>query len=511
MKNLLLIILIVLGSFSCNSPEKESNQALPNVVLIYTDDVGYGDIQVYGGLIQTPNIDALAAEGLMFTNAYATSATCTPSRYSLLTGEYAWRTKGRGVAPGDALALIKPGVETLPSVFQRAGYRSGVVGKWHLGLGEGEGPNWNGKISPGPLEIGFDYAFLIPATGDRVPTVFVENHHVVNLDHNDPIQVSYAEKIGDWPTGSENPELLTTMYSHGHDQTIVNGVSRIGYMTGGESALWRDEDIADEMLIRAHAFLERNKSNPFFLYFSTHDIHVPRIANERFQGATEFGPRGDVLVQLDWSVGELVSKLKELNLYENTIIIFTSDNGPVLDDGYVDWAKEKIGNHKPSGKLRGGKYSAFEAGTKIPMIVHWPEKISNGVSDALISQVDLLASFAGFLNLDFNKEQAIDSENHWDAIMGDSSLGRDILVQEAIQGVLTLINKEGYKFIPAHNGPAIVPWGTEIETGFYPEDQLFWTEKDPGETRNLAQSEMEILKKMQKKLEDVVNKKSDKE
>jgi len=506
MKNLLLIFLLILGSFACSSPQKGNDQALPNVVLIYTDDVGYGDIQAYGGLVPTPNIDALAAEGLMFTNVYATSATCTPSRYSLLTGEYAWRAKGRGVAPGDAVALIKPGVETLPSVFQRAGYQSGVVGKWHLGLGEGNGPDWNGKISPGPLEIGFDYAFLIPATGDRVPTVFVENHHVANLDPSDPIQVSYAEKIGDWPTGRENPELLTTKFSHGHDQTIVNGVSRIGYMTGGESALWRDEDIADEMVIRAHAFMERNVSDPFFLYFSTHDIHVPRIAHERFQGATEFGPRGDVLVQLDWSVGELVSKLKELGIYENTIIVFTSDNGPVLDDGYVDWAKEKIGNHRPSGDLRGGKYSAFEAGTKIPMIVHWPGNISKGVSNAMISQVDFLASFAEFLNVDFNREQAVDSENQWAAMIGTTSKGRETLVQEAIQGVLSFINRDGYKFIPAHMGPAIVPWGPEIETGFYPEDQLFWIKEDPGETWNLAQSEKEILEKMKVELESVVNK-----
>jgi arylsulfatase A-like enzyme len=233
---------------------------------------------------------------------------------------------------------------------------------------------------------------------------------------------------------------------------------------------------------------------------------VPRIAHERFQGATEFGPRGDVLVQLDWSVGELVSKLKELGIYENTIIVFTSDNGPVLDDGYVDWAKEKIGNHRPSGDLRGGKYSAFEAGTKIPMIVHWPGNISKGVSNAMISQVDFLASFAEFLNVDFNREQAVDSENQWAAMIGTTSKGRETLVQEAIQGVLSFINRDGYKFIPAHMGPAIVPWGPEIETGFYPEDQLFWIKEDPGETWNLAQSEKEILEKMKVELESVVNK-----
>ena len=503
MKNLLLIPFILWG-FSCNSHQNGNEEALPNVLLIYTDDVGYGDVQAYGGLISTPNIDALAKDGLMFTNAYATAATCTPSRYSLLTGEYAWRGKGRGVAPGDAVALIPPGVETLPSVFQRAGYQTGVIGKWHLGLGEGEGPDWNGKISPGPLEIGFDYAFILPSTGDRVPTVFVENHHVLHLDPEDPITVNYQEKVGDWPTGNENPDLLSTMFSHGHDNTIVNGISRIGFMTGGKEALWRDEDIADELISKSHAFIERAKDQPFFLYLATHDIHVPRIAHERFQGITDYGPRGDVLVQLDHTVGEMVSKLKALGLFENTIIIFTSDNGPVLDDGYIDQAKEKIGLHQPAGPLRGGKYSAFEAGTRVPLIMHWPKKIKSGNSEAMISQVDFLASFANFLQLDFNKEQAVDTENHWKALIGDTSEGRKGLVQEAIQGVLTYINSDGYKYIPAHQGPAIVPWGTEIETGFLLEDQLYYLPGDMAEQNNLAKSRPEILGQLKMELKAIV-------
>lgn len=495
MKNLFLMLFILWG-FSCSSPQKGNEEVLPNVVLIYTDDVGFGDIQAYGGLIPTPNIDALAANGLIFSNAYATAATCTPSRYSLLTGEYAWRGKGRGVAPGDAVALIRPGVETLSSVFQRAGYQTGVIGKWHLGLGEGDGPDWNSKISPGPLEIGFDYAFILPSTGDRVPTVYVENHHVLNLNPQDPIQVNYKEKVGDWPTGKENPELLTTMFSHGHDNTIVNGVSRIGFMAGGKEALWRDKDMADDLVTRAHSFMDKNKEDPFFLYFATHDIHVPRIAHERFQGLTDFGPRGDVLVQLDWTVGELVKKLKKLGVFENTIIIFTSDNGPVLDDGYVDQAKEKIGLHQPAGPLRGGKYSAFEAGTRVPLIMHWPKKIKSGNSEAMISQVDFLASFAFFLQVEFDKEQAVDTENHWIALIGDTSEGRKGLVQEAIQGVLTYINSDGYKYIPAHQGPAIVPWGTEIETGFLPEDQLYYLPEDKGEQDNLAKQRPEILERL---------------
>ncbi len=190
--------------------------------------------------------------------------------------------------------------------MKSAGYTTGVVGKWHLGLGPEGGPDWNGEIKNGPLDIGFDYSFIIPATGDRVPCVFVENRRVVGLDPEDPITVSYNNKVGDWPTGKENPELLKMHPSHGHDMTIVNGISRIGYMTGGKSALWVDEDIADVITGKAVNFIEGNKDKPFFLYFATHDIHVPRVPNQRFVGKSGMGPRGDAILEFDWSVGEII-------------------------------------------------------------------------------------------------------------------------------------------------------------------------------------------------------------
>ena len=253
--------------------EKKKN---PNIVIIYADDLGYGDVSCYGATkITTPNIDKLASEGLRFTNAHSSSATCTPSRYSMLTGQYAWRQKGTGIAPGDATLIIPTSRTTLPSVMKKAGYTTGAVGKWHLGLGEPGGkPDWNGELKPGPLEIGFDYCFLIPATGDRVPCVFVENHRVVNLDQNDPIEVGFGRPVGNEPTGREHPELLKMHPSHGHDQTIINGISRIGYMSGGKEARWVDENIADTLTVKAKNFIEQNKDKPFFLYFATHDIHV---------------------------------------------------------------------------------------------------------------------------------------------------------------------------------------------------------------------------------------------
>ena len=210
----------------------------------------------------------------------------------------------------------------------------------------------------------------------------------------DPIKVSFKEPILVEPTGKEHPELLKMLPSHGHDMTIVNGISRIGYMSGGKSALWVDEDIADIITGKAVKFIEDNKDKPFFLYFSTHDIHVPRVPNQRFVGKSGMGPRGDAILEFDWSVGEIVKTIENLNLSRKTIIIVTSDNGPVVDDGYKDDAVEKLNGHTPAGPLRGGKYSAFDGGTRVAFIVRWDGKIKPGTTDALVSQIDFLSSFA---------------------------------------------------------------------------------------------------------------------
>lgn len=504
-KQVLLIHLFVVVIFSCGISQN-GETVKPNVILIYTDDIGYGDVGIYGGLIATPHIDRLAEEGMLMENAYATSATCTPSRYAMLTGEYAWRAQGRGVAPGDASALIRKGRETWPGLMQQAGYRTAVVGKWHLGLGGDQGPEWNGEITHGPLDIGFDYAFILPSTGDRVPTVYVENKHVLNLDTTDPIEVNYRQKVGDRPTGIDHPELLKMMWSHGHNNTIINGISRIGFMSGGESALWRDEDFADIFVEKSLAFIAQAEEEPFFLFLPTHDIHVPRMPHERFQGKSGYGFRGDAILQLDWTVGEILKELDKKGIADNTIVIFTSDNGPVLDDGYEDDAVELIGNHKPWANLSGGKYSAFEAGTKVPMIVRWTAKIQAGtVSPALFSQIDLMGSFAAYLSQQYDSNQASDTQDSWNVLLGNDKTGREGLVQEAIQMTLSYVSQDGFKYIPASQGPRVVPWGTDILTGFLGEDQLFFLPKDPGEKHNLAGENPEKAAELKRKLESIKN------
>jgi arylsulfatase A-like enzyme len=468
----------------------------PNIVLIYADDIGFGDLGCYGATaVQTPNVDRLAKEGLKFTNAYATSATCTPSRYSLLTGQYAWRKKGTGILAGDASMIIDTDKMTLPSMLKSAGYTTGVVGKWHLGLGDGKTKvNWNSDIKPGPLEMGFDYSFLIPATGDRVPCVYVENHRVVNLDPNDPITVSYKNPIPGLPTGKTHRDQLKMDWSHGHNDSVINGIGRIGFMSGGTSALWKDEDIADTLVEKSIAFIEKNKANPFFLYFSTHDIHVPRVPNPRFIGTTNMGPRGDAIAEFDWQVGQVLKTLDRLSLTENTLVILSSDNGPVLDDGYKDQAKERLGDHKPAGLLRGGKYSIFDAGTREPFIVRWPKRIKPAASDAFISQVDLIASLAALTGQSLKAEDAPDSLNMLNVLLGQNKVEREYIIEHSQFGTLS-IRVGDWKYIEPSN-KSKVAWETGIESGNDPNPQLYNLKEDPGEQNNLVQDHSEIVKKL---------------
>lgn len=427
------LFLLVAGSISHNTRADESPAAKqPNIIVIMADDLGYGDLSCYGAsTYKTPNIDQLAAEGRRFTSGYCSASTCTPTRYSMLTGTYAFRGERTGIAPPNSPAIIKPGVETMASILQKAGYTTGVVGKWHLGLGGDGGPDWNNELKPGPLEIGFDSCFLLPTTNDRVPQVYVQDHRVLNLDPKDPLWVGNKKPSEDHPTGKTHRDTLKMDWSHGHNSTIHNGISRIGFYTGGHAARFRDEDLADKWVEKSNEFIEANKDKPFFLFFSSHDVHVPRIPHERFQGVTPHGFRADAIVQLDWCVGELMKTLDRLKLAENTLVVFCSDNGPVMDDGYKDEALEKLGKHRAAGPYTGGKYSVYEGGTRTPFITRWKGKIKPAVSDQIVCTIDFPASFAAMSNQKLADDACRDSFNVLGALLGeDGAKGRDHFVSQ---------------------------------------------------------------------------------
>lgn len=471
-----------------DSPREDVQK--PNIVIIYADDLGYGELGAYGATeLKTPNLDYLADGGIRFTNGYASSATCTPSRFALLTGTYPWRNDRARILPGTAPLIIDTAQITLPKLLKNNGYQTGIVGKWHLGLGSGD-VNWNQLIGPGPNDVGFDYSFIMAARQDRVPTVYIENRKVVGLDPADPIEISYKENFPGEPTGLDNPEMLKMKWHHGHNNSIVNGIPRIGFMKGGEAAKWKDEDMADTFLQQAQAYVKEHKKSPFFLYYALQQPHVPRTPHPRFAGSSGMGPRGDVIVEADWCVGEFIKTLESEGLLDNTLIIFSSDNGPVLNDGYYDDAVEKVGDHKPAGDLRGGKYSLFEAGTRVPFISFWKGRIEPGVSDALISQLDLLSSLAALTG---SEVRTSDSQDLSKVLMGKSKKGREELVLEATSR--TAYRKGDWVMIPPYDGPAVNNL-VGIELGNNSEYQLYNLAADIGQQHNLATQQPEKLEEM---------------
>tara|TARA_B100000963_G_scaffold42743_1_gene31863 strand:+ start:14723 stop:16258 length:1536 start_codon:yes stop_codon:yes gene_type:complete len=482
-----LLLLFSLAYTSCNQLETGTK---PNIIIVYMDDLGYGDVSYNGATkLQTPNMDAMAMAGMRFNNGYATSATCTPSRYALLTGVYPWREKRAKILPGTAPLIIGAQQMTIPKMLKQQGYHTAIIGKWHLGLGNGN-VNWNELVSPGPNQVGFDYSYILAATQDRVPTVYIENGCVVGRDNNDPIEVSYQKNFEGEPTGLENPELLTMKWHHGHNSSIVNGIPRIGFMKGGNSAKWSDIDMADHFLNGVQKYIKDNKDKPFFLYYPMQQPHVPRTPHPRFKGLSELGPRGDAIVEADWCLGELKKTLEEEGILENTLIIFSSDNGPVLNDGYYDDSDVKNGSHTPWGPYRGGKYSLFEAGTRVPFFTYWKGKIKPGVSDTMVSQLDLLSSLAQLVGSEVRTE---DSLPLLELLMGQSNYGRKEMVIEATSR--TAFKRGDWVMIPPYEGFAVND-KVKIELGNDPEFQLYNLSNDVSQQNNLALQNPKKLQEM---------------
>lgn len=479
MKNPIQTLILLFCQVAILHAQEPTAAKTPNIIVILADDVGWGDPGCYGATkVKTPNIDRLAREGQRFANSHASAACCTPTRYSLITGQYSWRRDAiglnKGVANGDSPLLIPTDVANAPSLLKQAGYQNAIIGKWHLGFGLTR-PNYNQELRPGPLEIGFHEFFGLPATNDRIPTVFVRDHKVLNLDPADPLSYTYNEE--------EAKKQGMTPFAAGRN--------RIGWSKGGKSAWWKDTEIADTFTRECLQFIERNKEKRFFLLFTPHNVHAPIIPHPRFDGSSGLGKRADMLHELDASIGEILATLDRLQLAKDTLIIFSSDNG--------SYATNESG-HKPNGPFSGVKSQLWEGGHRVPFIVRWPARIQPGVSDDLVSTIDVPATLCAAVGIAVPKDALPDSYNLLPALLGEKNAPkRENLVLLSGSGHLA-IRCQQYKYMPnlayadgwkaaaqkAPNAPA--------------KPALFDLTKDPGETNNLYPTETATAKRLAEEL-----------
>jgi arylsulfatase A len=472
----------------------------PNIILINADDLGYGDLSCYGATkVQTPNIDRLASEGKTFRDAHSASAVCSPSRYGMLTGSYPLRRNFWGPTGMDQPLSIDTDCLTLGSLLKESDYSTAVIGKWHLGLGETK-PDWNSELKPGPLEIGFDYFFGVPIVNCIPPYVYVENHRVVGWDPEDPFVYGEESVTEKWPA--------------------KGGYNAIG---GAKEAhlLYRDEMVGTTLTEKSVEWIRKNgdRENPFFLYLAPLHIHHPFTPAPRFKGTSQCGIYGDFIHELDWMVGEVVKAVEEMGQTENTLIIFTSDNGGMLNQGGQDAWKA---GHRLNGDLLGFKFGAWEGGHRIPLIAKWPARIKPGtISDLLLSQIDFMATFANIAERPLNEGEGIDSIDQLDNFIGspEKSLREELIISPNNPTHL-LVRKGKWVYIPARDeggfqqknigdhtfgGAAVFKLTKQTNSDFTedgelrpdaPPAQLYDLEKDPYQEINIYNENPEVVQRL---------------
>ena len=470
-----------------------SAETRPNILLMVADDLGYGDVGCYGATkIRTPNIDRLAGEGVLFTDAHAPCAVCQPSRYSILSGTYFMRARRRG---RHTLAFHE-GQVTLPGLLKSAGYRTAAVGKWHLGFGRNGEPDYNAELKPGPLEIGFDYYFGCPRTHNEPPFVFVEDHHVVGLDPADPIIMIDAKD---------------TREGWGH------GVSK----GAAKAHAARPEDRIDLILAdKATQFISAKSEQPFFLYLAFLAPHVPIAPAPEFIGTSQTGKYGDFIQQLDTCVGKVLDTLKAHGLTDNTLVFFTSDNGGL----YV--GETLASGHRPNGALLGQKTDAWEGGHRVPFIARWPGRIPAGSRcDRLLGLTDLMATIAGATGVRMPVGAAPDSLNQLPALVAPAKASaiRNEMLAQGTGGYA--LRKGDWVYLPKQGSsgftvrfPPGPQWGqpyakmgltnSDIDSSGTikpgaPQDQLYNLGDDLAQTRNITLAHPQRSAAMRARLDEL--------
>jgi len=473
-----------------------------NIVLILADDLGYGDVGCYGATkVKTPNIDRLANEGRRFTDAHSASAVCTPSRYALLTGEYPFRKNLWGPVMNDSPLVLDVTKPTVASILKAQGYATACFGKWHLGFGDKPKPDWNADLKPGPLECGFDHYFGIPVVSSHPPFVWVEDHRVFGLDPADPLKYGGNEETQSFPEKMLKPAMSGAKAAH---------------------ALYRDEELGTSLTEKATAWMRTKKDEPFFLYFATPHIHHPFTPGAKFKGSSEAGRYGDFIQEFDWMVGEVMRTLDELKLRDKTLIILSSDNGGMLNQGGQEAWKA---GHRLNGDLLGFKFDSWEGGHRVPFIARWPGKIEAGsVSNQLICQIDFLSTFAALTG---SKATGPDSMNVLPALIStpDKPLRDHLVIAPSNKKNLAL--REGrWLYIGAQGGggfngrqpgdhalggPGALKFTGEINSDIAdgkikpdaPDEQLYDLTTDPSQSRNIVRAQPEIAARLKARLAQI--------
>lgn len=509
MRALVAVPAVVL-MFACGESEEskpvDDVAQTPNVIIINVDDLGYGDAGCYGAThVKTPNIDRLAREGRMFMDAHAASAVCSPSRYALITGQYPSRKEYWAPVFLRQPLMVDTAQLTIADVMKDAGYTTAIVGKWHLGFGHERPVNWNKELKPGPLELGFDYYFGVPVLNSHPPFFYVENHKVVGWTEEDTLVYGKRANTEEFPEKMDLDAIGGADSAHG---------------------LYKDRMVGTTMKDKAVQWIRQNKEKPFFLYYATTNIHHPFTPAERFVGTSSAGRYGDFIHELDWLVGEVLNTLDEEGLKENTLVIFTSDNGGMLNQGGQDALRA---GHKANGKLLGFKFDAWEGGHRVPFIARWPGKIPEGSrSDELISNVDLLATMAALVGRELKQGEGPDSYNVLPALTGSPEKPiRDVLVISPVRKDNLAIRKGKWMYISAQNaggfsatkvgdhglgGAAAMPFtkqeNSDVENGKIKEGaapaQLYDLEADPYEKKNVYYDHPEIAAEMKSTLDSIL-------
>lgn len=437
----------------------------PNIVVILADDMGYGDPGAWNpdSKVPTPHIDRLAAEGMRFTDAHSPSAVCTPTRYGLLTGRYAWRTRlTQGVLVGYSPNLVDTTRLTLPRMLRQAGYATAGIGKWHLGLGDAERTDYAQSLRPGPVSLGFDYYFGIPSSLDFEPYVWFENDRVEHLP-TDSIEASRPCCKEDF------------------------------YRGGAIAPDFRHVDVLPRTVEKSVEYVMQAGDKPFFLYVPFSAPHTPWLPTEPFQGSSGAGTYGDFAVQVDAGVGDILNALDEAGVAENTLVVFTSDNG-------AHWLPYEIEmfDHRANLNWRGMKADIYEGGHRVPFVARWPGNIEAGsVSDELISLVDLMATFASVAGQMLPDDAGEDSYDLTSVLLGESLEGpiREAAVHHSVNGTFA-IRQGSWKLIEGlGSGGFTQPVSVEPGPGD-PLGQLYHLGDDPGETNNLYAEHPEVVERL---------------